>query len=111
MSNFFCCFGKLLNRLNNTFGYKYNIEFGNESDIEQTAANDGTTIEVKDLFKNVPVRKKFLKGISKENALVEDIVIKFALVREDISFDLVIDGKRKFHSNGDGNLKNVIFIP
>ena len=94
---------------NNTFGYKYSIEFGNESDIEQTAANDGTTIEVKDLFKNVPVRKKFLKGISKENALVEDIVIKFALVREDISFDFVIDGKRKFHSNGDGNLKNVIF--
>ena len=94
---------------NNTFGYRYSIDFGNESNIEEVAANDGTTIEVRDLFKNVPVRKKFLKGFSKENALVEDIVIKFALVRDDISFDLIIDGKRKFHSNGDGNLKNVIF--
>ena len=94
---------------NNSFGYKYCIDFGNESNIEEVASNDGTTIDVKDLFKNVPVRKKFLKGFGKENAFVEDTIIKFALVRNDISFDLIIDGKRKFYSNGDGSLKNVIF--
>ena len=93
----------------NTFGYKYFVDSGNKSNIEQVAANDGTSIEVRDLFKNIPVRKKFLKGNSKENALVEDVLIKFALVREDISFELIIDGKRKFYSNGDSNLKNVIY--
>lgn len=93
----------------NTFGYKYFVDSGNKSNIEQVAANDGTSIEVRDLFKNIPVRKKFLKGNSKENALVEDVLIKFALVREDISFELIIDGKRKFYSNGDFNLKNVIY--
>lgn len=93
----------------NTFGYKYSIDSGNKSNIEQVAANDGTSIEVRDLFKNVPVRKKFLKGNSKENALVEDVVIKFALVREDISFEFIADGRRKFYSNGDSNLKNVIY--
>ena len=94
---------------NNSYGYKYNVDFGCKSSIERVAANYGTCIEVKDLFKNVPVRKKFLKSPSKENALIEDVVIKFALVREDISFELIIDGKRKFFSSGDSNLKNVVY--
>ena len=93
----------------NVFGYKYSIDFGNKTKIEEIASNDGTSIEVQDLFANVPVRKKFLKGFSKENALVEDLVNKFALVRDDISFELIIDNKRRFYSSGDSNLKSVIF--
>ena len=98
-----------MNNDNNSYGYKLSVDFGYKSSIERVAANDGTCIEVKDLFKNVPVRKKFLKSSSKENALIEDVVIKFALVREDISFELIIDGKRKFFSSGDSNLKNVVY--
>lgn len=92
-----------------TYGYRCTLDFGDKPVIDEVAANDGTSIEVIDLFKNVPVRKKFLKGISRENALIEDLVIKFALVREDISFELIVDNKRKFYSNGDSNLKNVVF--
>lgn len=94
---------------NKTFGYRCILDNGNKTIIDQVAANDGTSIEVIDLFKNVPVRKKFLKGISRENALVEDLVIKFALVRDGISFELIVDNKRKFYSAGDSNLKNVVF--
>lgn len=93
----------------NAFGYKYVIDFGKESKIEEVAANRGTSIEVNDLFANVPVRKKFLKGLPKENALVEDIVIKFAIIRPDIAFKLVIDDKVKFSSSGDNNLLSVIY--
>lgn len=91
------------------FGYKYCIGFGNKSQIEEVAANLGTNILVEGLFENVPVRKKFLKGFNKENALVEDVVIKFALVRSDISFELFVDGRKKFSSSGNANLKDVIF--
>lgn len=94
---------------NSSYGLRYCIDFGNKSSIEETASNFGTCINVEDLFKNVPVRKKFLKSSNKENALIEDIVIKFALVRDDIAFELYIDGKKKFFSNGDSNILNVIY--
>ena len=90
-------------------GYRYCIDFGEKNDLEEVASNVGSSIEVIDLFKNVPVRKKFLKGFPKENALVEDIVEKFALANPNISFNLLIDGRQKFLSNGDGNLKNIIY--
>lgn len=92
-----------------TYGYRCTLDFGNKAVIDEVASNDGTSIEVIDLFKNVPVRKKFLKSISRENALIEDLVIKFALVRDDISFELIVDNKRRFYSNGDSNLKNIVF--
>lgn len=94
---------------NKTYGYRCTLDFGGRPVIDEVASNDGTSIEVIDLFKNVPVRKRFLKGISRENAFIEDLVIKFALVRDDISFELIIDNKRKFYSNGDSNLRNVVF--
>lgn len=94
---------------NKNFGYRCILDCGGKTVIDEVASNDGTSIEVIDLFKNVPVRKKFLKGISRETALIEDLVIKFALVRDDISFELIVDNKRKFYSNGDSNLKNVVF--
>ena len=78
---------------NNNYGYKYIVDFSNVSKlskIEEVASNDGTKIEVNDLFYNVPVRKKFLKGLPKENALIIDIVIKFAISRPDIAFILII---------------------
>ncbi len=96
---------------NNSYGYRCLLNYSdlNNIDIEEVAANNGTIIEVKDLFSNVPVRKKFLKSIPKENAYVEDIIIKFAIDRPDIAFTLIVDDKTRFNSNGDGNLKNVLF--
>lgn len=98
---------------NNVFGYRCDIDTNTRDNyanlqIEEAPANNGTVIEVRDLFENIPVRKKFLKGIPKESALVEDIIIKFAIVRPDIAFTLVIDDKMRFNSSGDNNLKNVL---
>ncbi len=96
---------------NNSYGYQCELNYGdlNNVNIEEVAANNGTVIEIKNLFSNVPVRKKFLKSIPKENAYVEDIIIKFAIARPDIALTLIIDDKMKFNSNGDGSLKNVLF--
>ena len=97
---------------NNNYGYKYVVDISNEkksSDIEEFPSNNGTTIEVKNLFYNVPVRKKFLKGIPKENAQILDTVIKIAISRPDISFTLFIEDKVRFKSNGDNNIKNILF--
>ena len=94
---------------NDLYGYKYSISNKFESELEEVAANAGTVISVKKLFSNVPVRKKFLKDISRENSYISDIVSKFALSNPNISFLLTIDGRQKLKTKGDGNLKSIIY--
>ena len=94
---------------NDLYGYKYSISNKFESELEEVAANAGTIISVKNLFSNVPVRKKFLKDISRENSYISDIVSKFALSNPNISFLLTIDGRQKLNTKGDGNLKSIIY--
>ena len=54
----------------------------------------GTTIEVRDLFYNVPARRKFLKAERTEFGHIEELLRAFALARMDISFRLVHNGKQ-----------------
>lgn len=91
----------------NAYGYRYDVTL--DSELEKEASNVGTAVIVRNLFKNVPVRKKFLKGISKENSLIQDYVTKLALSKPDISFNLIIDGRQRFKSKGDGNLRQIIY--
>ena len=95
---------------NNTFGYRYLIGTNYNSEIEEIASNYGTVITVKDLFKNVPVRKKFLKDISKESSYVYDLITKFAMSNPNLSFTYIVDGRQKFKTNGNGDLKSVLYI-
>lgn len=95
---------------NTSFGYKLLIGPNYKSDIEEIASNYGTDITVKNLFKNVPVRKKFLKEVSKESSYVYDLVIKFAMSNPNLSFTYIVDGKQKFKTNGNGDLKSVLYM-
>lgn len=90
-------------------GYKYTIEYGRDEQLDLIAANKGSVLTVENLFYNVPVRKKFLKSMSKETANVEDIVVKFSITRPDIAFKFINNGVIKYKSNGDGELKNVLY--
>ncbi|MBQ7743180.1 MAG: DNA mismatch repair endonuclease MutL [Lachnospiraceae bacterium] len=92
-----------------SFGYRYRIEERKTFDLETIASNYGTIILVKNLFKNVPVRKKFLKDSSKENSYIVDLVMKFALSNPEISFKLMIDGRQKFVSKGNGDIKSILY--
>ena len=65
-------------------------------------------MEVKDLFFNIPARKKFLKTSSREGSLINDIVNRIALSNPDISFKYFNSGKKILHTYGNGNLKDVI---
>lgn len=91
------------------FGYRYSVINQSEENFEEVPANFGTSIMVSNLFKNVPARKKFLKDASRENSYIYDMVIKFALANPYISFKLIIDGRQKFLSSGNGDLKSVLY--
>ena len=90
------------------FGYEISIEGGGISDVTECGINKGTIIEVRDLFYNVPARKKFLKTISKEGSLINDIVTRIALANPDVSIKLYNNSKKIIHTFGNGDIKDVI---
>lgn len=85
------------------------VEGGSFSPIEEVGGMDGTSILVRDLFYNVPARKKFLLSESTEASRVEEMVEKLALANPGISFYFVKDGKSRFQTLGGGKLSDVVF--
>jgi DNA mismatch repair protein MutL len=61
--------------------------------VADTARRRGTTVEVGRLFFNAPARRKFLRGARSEWRSVVDVVTSLALVRRDVRFTLMHDGK------------------
>ncbi len=64
-----------------------------EGKLGPAGGAEGTTIEVRDLFYNVPARRKFLKATATESAHVSDTVLGVALSRPDVTFQLTRDGR------------------
>ena len=90
-------------------GVRYTIEGAIEKDFEEVGAPDGTTFLVKNLFFNTPVRRKFLKQPQTEGSYVAELLDRLAMSRPDISFKFVQNGQVKFHTPGNGDLKEVIY--
>ncbi len=90
-------------------GYRFCISGGHAEELEEIGAPDGTTMIVRNLFFNTPVRKKFLKQPATEAGYVSDLMEHLALSRPDISFKFMVNGQLKFHTNGNGELKEVIY--
>lgn len=100
----------LTKRKNTLYGYRYTAEAGSQEKIEEIGIPDGTTVLVRDLFFNIPVRRDFLKSERVETAAIRDTVEKFALGSPDVSFTLTVDGKQVLHTSGNGKLKDVIYL-
>ncbi len=100
---------KLKSRVDSyNFGKEIYIEGGKIEYLKDTGCNVGTTIEVSDLFYNVPARLKFLKSARSDSSSISDIVNRFILAHPDISFNLINKGKQSIKSYGTGNLKDSI---
>jgi DNA mismatch repair protein MutL len=68
----------------------------------------GVTIEVRDLFNNVPARLKFLKSDATEIAAIKDVVSAFALLHPHVRFHLTIDSRVAVSTTGDGDRRRAI---
>lgn len=78
-------------------------------DITEVGAPDGTTVIVRDLFYNVPVRKKFLKSPQTEGGYITDLVEHLALSHPEISFHYRMNNTEKLHTTGNGEEKELIY--
>ncbi len=81
-------------------GYYIESDYGVLGDLEPFPADDGTVIEVRNLFKNTPAREKFLKPSKNEEADIVNIVTRLIFTHPEIAFKLVFDGKEKLHYAG-----------
>jgi DNA mismatch repair protein MutL len=68
----------------------------------------GVSIEVRDLFSNVPARLKFLKSDATEVAAIKEIVSAFALLHPRVRFHLTVDSRAALSSSGDGDQRRAL---
>lgn len=92
-----------------TFGSRYIIEGGKEVAFEDTGAPDGTTFLIRQLFYNVPARRKFLKTSMTEAGHVQDLLIRLALSHPEVAFRFLNNGQEKLRTSGSGKLEEVIY--
>ena len=90
-------------------GYQIQIEGGHVISKEETGCQNGTIIEIQDLFFNTPVRYKFLKKDFTESGYIEDAVTRLALVHPEIAMKLINTGKTVIQTPGNGDIKSVIY--
>lgn len=90
-------------------GIRYLSEGADEKEFSEVGAPDGTTIMVRNLFFNTPVRRKFLKQPQTEGSYIVDLMEHMALSRPDVAFKLIVNNQVKFHTSGNGELKEVIY--
>lgn len=90
-------------------GTYVSLSGGKNLQIENSSLQQGTTIKVKDLFYNTPVRLKYLKNLYIELANIVEYVDKMSLAHPDISFKLVNNSKLLLNTDGSNNLLKVIY--
>jgi DNA mismatch repair protein MutL len=78
-------------------------------ELTEIGAPDGTTVIVRNLFYNVPVRRKFLKSAQTETGYITELLEHMALSHPDISFHFRAGNKEKLHTSGNGNIKELIY--
>lgn len=100
----------LTKRREDDYGTHYEMIGGTPTgEPEQGGCPDGTTIIIRDLFFNVPVRQRFMKKDVTEANAVSQIVQKIALSHPEISFQMIRDNRMEFCTDGNGDLYAAIY--
>jgi len=89
-------------------GTKLTVEGGEVTGVDPAGCPEGTTIEIDDLFYNVPARRKYLKQQSTEFAHVNTVVTSYALANPDVAVSLTHDGRETFATTGQGDRREAV---
>lgn len=91
--------------LNSDDAWKISVNGGEKNEVEPASGNQGTKVEVSDLFYTTPARLKFMKTDSAEAAQCADMLNRIALANPKVAFSLYSEGKKKFtYSSCEGEL-------
>ena len=90
-------------------GIYQRTEGGKIAEIKEVGSPVGTAVTVRDLFYNVPARKKHLKGVEAETVHITDTVTEMAIIHYDISFELFSGKRTIFKSVKSSSWDDVLF--
>ncbi len=89
-------------------GYRLVVEGGAEYQMSATGAPLGTSVQVEDLFFNVPARRKFLKSDATERQRIDAVVAEYSLAFPGVQFQLYHEGRLSFASSGNGDRREIL---
>ncbi|OGN94747.1 MAG: hypothetical protein A2Y89_01390 [Chloroflexi bacterium RBG_13_51_18] len=89
-------------------GTYISLEGGVVTQKKGQSRTQGTTITVRNLFKRVPARLKFLKSVPTESGHVANVISQYALAYPEVAFSLAVDGKESLRTSGKGKLLDAI---
>ena len=88
-------------------GARLEIEEGRLADKRRQGASPGTVMTVRQLFRNVPARRKFLRTTATETAHIQTLVTRYALAYPEVRFALNT-GRSSLATPGSGSLREAI---
>jgi len=89
-------------------GSRLIVEGGQAGDLQSLGSPQGTIVRVRDLFFNVPARKKFLKTETTERRRISALVTRYALAYPEVRFRLTQEGRDAFQSSGKGDRREIL---
>jgi DNA mismatch repair protein MutL len=89
-------------------GTYLSLEGGAVVSRKSQARARGTTVTVRNLFRRVPARLKFLKSVPTENSHIANVVSQYALAFPEVSFTLSVDGRQTLGTTGRGRLMDSV---
>lgn len=84
-------------------------EYGRITEVCEVGCRPGTTVTVRELFGNVPARRKFLKKDVTEASAAVAYAEKIALSHPEVALTLSVDGVTRFSTAGDGDVMGVLY--
>lgn len=99
----------LTKRAEDLLGTRYVVNGGIEEGISDVGCPDGTTFLVRDVFYNVPARKKFLRSAMTEAGYITELMYRLAVSHPEISFSYLNQGRTALYTSGNGSLRDAIY--
>jgi DNA mismatch repair protein MutL len=84
-------------------GSRLTATFAGEPWVESHASAQGTTVTIRDLFGNVPARRKFLRQPSTESTYITRLVQAYSLHFSGVRWTLISDGRSVLSTHGGGD--------
>ncbi|MEW6711873.1 MAG: DNA mismatch repair endonuclease MutL [Candidatus Riflebacteria bacterium] len=89
-------------------GTRIQIDGGHIAGVESASFPCGTRIQIKNLFYNVPARRKFLKSVQAEMAQISDVICHYMMGYPEIAFNFTKSNVKIASTSGSGNLTDAI---
>jgi DNA mismatch repair protein MutL len=93
---------------NEELGTELRIAGGEIQSRAPRGCSPGTSISVRNLFYNLPVRRDYLRSEATELSAISAIVQQYALAYPEVRFSLILDGRLAMQTSGDADRRNVL---